>query len=144
PKEHLTIRMDTLPDINDPLQFPPDPAIDSTLIRLTLALQTRDNVPLNKMPPLEPDSTGDYTINYAPIQFTTNDTVTVDYVLSSYYAYDDGVAEYGAGLIEAGNLVAYAFEMDTSYALKQDTLIGFDIYFPPYAITSNQTIDFFI
>src|SRR5690606_20570002 len=65
-------------------------------------------------------------------------------VLSSYYAYDDGVGEFGAGLIEAGNRVAYLFEIDTTYALKQDTLIGFDIYFPPYAITSNQTVDFYI
>lgn len=142
--EHRSVRMDTLPDINDPQQFPPDPAIDSTLIRLTIALQTRDNIPFNYTPPVEPDSTGDYTRNYIPIQFTTNDTITADYVLSSYYAYDDGIAEYGAGLIEAGNLVAYAFEIDTTYTLKQDTLIGFDIYFPPYAITSNQTVDFFI
>ena len=142
--EHRSVRMDTLPDINDPLQFPPDPGIDSTLIRLTIALQTRDDIPFNYTPPVEPDSTGDYTRNYLPIRFSTNDTITADYVLSSYYAYDDGIAEYGAGLIEAGNLVAYEFELDTSYTLKQDTLVGFDIYFPPYAITSNQTVDFFI
>lgn len=143
-KEHKTIRMDTLPNIGDPLQFPADPGIDSTLIRLTIALQTRDNIPFNNVLPIEPDSTGDYTSHYKPIRFTTNDTLTADYVLSSYYAYDDGVAEYAAGLIEAGNLVAYAFELDTSYTVKQDTLVGFDIYFPPYAITSNQTVDFFI
>jgi hypothetical protein len=134
--EHKTVRLDTLPDINDPMQFPPDPGIDSTLIRLTIALQTRDNIPV--------ESTGDYTANYLPIRFTTNDTLTADYVLSSYYAYDDGVAEYAAGLIEAGNLVAYEFEIDTSYTLKQDTLIGFDVYFPPFGITSNQTVDFYI
>jgi hypothetical protein len=142
--EHKTVRMDTLPDINDAMQFPTDPGIDSTLIRLTIALQTKDNIPFNNAPPIEPDSTGDYTPNYTPIQFTTNDTLTADYVLSSYYAYDDGVGEYAAGLIEAGNLVAYEFELDTGYTLKQDTLVGFDIYFPPYAITSNQTVDFFI
>lgn len=143
-REHRTIRLDTLPDINDVLQFPPDEGIDSTLIRLTIALQTRDNIPMNRQPPIEPDSIGDYTPNYSPIQFTTNDTVTVDYILSSYYAYDDGAAEYGAGLLEPGNLVAYAFDIDTTYALKQDTLIGFDVYFPPYAVTSNQTIDFLV
>ena len=142
--EHRSVRMDTLPDIGDPLQFPPDPGIDSTLIRLTIALQTRDDIPLNTAPPIEPDSTGDYTPNYLPIRFSANDTISADYVLSSYFAYDDGVAEYGAGLIEAGNLVAYEFEIDTAYSLKQDTLVGFDIYFPPYAITSNQTVDFFI
>lgn len=142
--EHRTVRLDTLPDINNALQFPTDPGIDSTIIRLTVALQTRDDIPFNYVEPIEPDSTGDYTKNYLPIRFATNDTVSADYVLSSYYAYDDGVGEYAAGLIEAGNLVAYAFEIDTSYALKQDTLVGFDIYFPPYAITSNQTVDFFI
>jgi hypothetical protein len=142
--EHRAVRMDTLPDINNPLQFPTDPGIDSTIIRLTIALQTRDNIPFNNTPPVEPDSTGDYTRNYRPIRFTTNDTLTADYILSDYFAYDDGVAEYAAGLLEAGNLVAYEFEIDTTYALKQDTLIGFDIYFPPYAITSNQTVDFFI
>jgi hypothetical protein len=144
-KEHLSIRMDTLPDINDPLQFPTDAGIDSTIIRLTIALQTRDNIPANTpMTPVETDSTGDYTRNYEPIRFTTNDTLTANYILSDYFAYDDGVAEYAAGLIESGNLVAYEFEIDTLYGIKQDTLIGFDIYFPPYAVTSNQTVDFFI
>jgi hypothetical protein len=142
--EHRNVRMDTLPDIQDPMQFPTDPGIDSTLIRLTIALQTRDDIPFNTTPPVEPDSTGDYTQNYQPIRFSTNDTISADYVLSSYYAYDDGVAEYAAGLVEAGNLIAYEFQIDTSYTLKQDTLIAFDIYFPPYAITSNQTVDFFI
>jgi hypothetical protein len=143
-REHRSVRMDTLPDIADPLQFPPNPSIDSTLIRLTIALQTRDDVPLNNAPPIEPDSTGDYTPNYRPIQFAINDTLSADYVLSSYYAYDDGVAEYGAGLIESGNLVAYQYDIDTTYTLKQDTLVAFDVYFPPYAITSNQTVDFFV
>src|SRR5690606_23052618 len=110
--------------------------IDSTFIRLRVSLQTRDNIP--------PEELGDYTPNYVPIRFTTNDTLTANYVLSDYFAYDDGVAEFAAGLIEAGNLVAYEFELDTTYALKQDTLIASDVYSPPYAITSNQTVDFFI
>jgi hypothetical protein len=145
-KEHKTVNLGVLPDISNTLQFPTDPGIDSTLIRLTLALQTRDDIPFNKTPPVEPDSTGDYTPNYEPIRFTTNDTVSADYVLSTYYAYDDGVAEYAAGLLESGNLVAYQFEMeiDSTTALKQDTLVAIDIYFPPYAVTSNQTVDFFI
>ena len=142
--EHRAVRMDTLPNVNDPQQFPQDAGIDSTIVRLTIALQTRDNIPFNYTPPVEPDSTGDYKRDYIPIRFTTNDTLTADYILSDYFAYDDGVAEYAAGLIESGNQVVYEFELDTTYALKQDTLIGFDIYFPPYAVTSNQTVDFFI
>lgn len=143
-KEHRSARLDTLPDIHNPQQFPSAAGIDSTLIRLTIALQTRDNIPFNVTPPIEPDSTGDYTKNYIPIKFTTNDTLTSDYVLTDYFAYDDGIAEYAAGLIAAGNLVAYEFELDTTYALKQDTLIAFDIYFPPYAMTTTQTADFYI
>ena len=140
--EHKTIRLDTLPTLNDPQQFPPD--ADSTLIRLTVLLQTNDNIPFNNSPPVEPDSTGDYTPNYSPVQFTRNDSITTEYILSSYYAYDDGVAEYAAGLVTAGNLVAYEFEMPFDDTFKQDTLVGFDVYFPPYGISSNQTVDFFI
>jgi hypothetical protein len=138
--EHKTIRLDTLPNLNDPLQFPAN--MDSTLIRLTVALQTKDDIPQNNKPPIEPDSTGDYTPNYKPIKFANNDTITTDYVLSSYYAYDDGKAEFAAGLIQAGNLIAYEF--DLAEGIKQDTLLGFDIYFPPFGMTSNQTVDFFI
>ncbi len=143
-KEHRLATLDTVPDINDPLQFPQDAGIDSTIIRLTVALQTNDNIPFNYFPPIEPDSTGDYTKNYIPIKFTVNDTLTADYILSDYYAYDDGVAEYSAGLIEAGNLVAYEFELDVENGVTQDTLVGFDVYFPPYAVTTSQRVDFFI
>jgi hypothetical protein len=139
-KEHKTIRLDTLPNLNDPLQFPAN--MDSTLIRLTVALRTNDDIPKNNKLPIEPDSTGDYTPNYKPIKFTNNDTITTDYVLSSYYAYDDGKAEFAAGLIQPGNLIAYEF--DLAEGVQQDTLLGFDIYFPPFGMTSNQTVDFFI
>ncbi len=143
-KEHRLSTLDILPDINDPLQFPQDPGIDSTIIRMTVALQTNDNIPFDNVPPIEPDSTGDYTKNYIPIDFTVNDTLKTDYILSDYYAYDDGVAEYSAGLIEAGNLVAYEFELDVANGVTQDTLIGFDIYFPPYSVTTSQRVDYFI
>lgn len=87
------------------------------------------------------DSTDDGRFDFQPINFTINDTITRSFVLSDYYAYDDGVAEYAAGLITAGTLVAYQFE---KLYPEPDTLIGFDIYFPGYGVTSNQTVNFSI
>jgi hypothetical protein len=74
------------------------------------------------------------------VDFRVNDTINSLYKLSNYYAYDDSVAEYAAGLIEPGNRIAYQFDM-VSYP---DTLIGFYIYFPPYALTDNQTVSYTI
>lgn len=135
-KEHKVIRLDTVPTLTSPLHFPPD--ADSTLIRFTVTLKTGDNVPVN------PGGPGDYTPNYEPILFTANDTVRTDYVLSGYYAYDDGVAEYAAELLESGNLAAVAFDLPLNDTFTQDTLVGFDIYFPPHGVSTNQTIDFTI
>jgi hypothetical protein len=85
----------------------------------------------------------------SPLDMRTNDSVSTTYRLHDYYAYDDGVAEYSAGLIEAGDLLAYQFEeiyndTTTHDVNDPDTLLGFDIYFPNYAVTSNQTVQFFI
>jgi hypothetical protein len=132
PLEHARIRLDTLPDFADANQFQPD--ADSTLIRLTVALQTGDNDPI----------TGDYTPNYEPIRFTRNDTITAEYVLSNYYAYDDGKAEYSAGLLSPGDQVAYKFTLPAGLNDTLKLLQSFDIYFPPFGITSNQTVEFTI
>ena len=84
----------------------------------------------------------------APLDLTVNDTVSTTFRLRNYYAYDDGVAEYSAGLIQAGSRLAYQFQelYDNVNTVKNDpdTLIGFDVYFPPYAVTNNQTISFFV
>ena len=129
-RKHVT----TLP-LPDDSYFHAD--ADSILFDLRIILNSGDNV-------YENGSTGDYTAIYEPIDFRANDTIQSQFVLSNYYAYDDGVAEYAAGLIETGNLVAYEFELPFTETFTQDTLVGFDIYFPPYGITSNQTVDFFI
>jgi hypothetical protein len=83
----------------------------------------------------------------SPLDLTINDTISSTYRLHDYYAYDDGVAEYSAGLIEAGSQIAYQFQLmhnDTTSADTPAALLGFDIYFPGYGITSNQTIQFFV
>jgi hypothetical protein len=120
PFERVRVRYDRgLPDINDPEQFHPES--DSVDIFLKFSVLK--------------DISGFYQVN---------DTVTSIYRLRNYYAYDDGTAEYSAGLIQSGNVLAYRFDMLLSDSVKADTLNGFDFYFPPYGITSNQTVTFIV
>ena len=74
-----------------------DPAADSFRIKLKLGLRTKDNVLL------PPADFGDYdSAIYKPIDFRLNDTTRAEYLVSNYYAYDDGSAEYGIGLNQPG------------------------------------------
>jgi len=81
---------------------------------------------------------GDYdATKYSPIDFRHSDTTRIDYHLYSYYAYDDGTAEYGAGLNQAGSYLAFQFEMQTD---STDTLVYVDIYFPEFGDNTNQSL----
>jgi hypothetical protein len=120
PFERVRVHYDRgLPEVNDPDQFHPD--ADSVDIELKFSVLK--------------DIAGRYQIN---------DTITSAFQLRNYYAYDDGTAEYSAGLIQSGNVLAYKFDMLLSDSVKADTLNGFDFYFPPYGITSNQTVTFIV
>lgn len=134
PLEHRTVKLEYLPDPADPGQF--DPSSDSVLFNLKVKLFTGDT-----FDPKTGDFANDYSLNYRPIDFRANDTVNVKYFLKDYYAYDDGVAEYAAGLTQAGNRAAYMFEMVTALP---DTLVGIDFYVPDYGLSSNMTTDFFV
>jgi hypothetical protein len=87
------------------------------------------------------DFANDYDLNYRPIDFRANDTIKSTYFLKDYFAYDDGVAEYAAGLTQPGNRAAYLFELPSSVP---DTLVGIDIYVPEYGLSSNMTADFYV
>lgn len=105
---------------------------DSIHIRLSFGFTSKDNVL-----PGPPDD-GDYDpVKYSPIEFRYNDSLRADYVLSSYYAYDDGVAEYAAGLNQAGSFLAFLFETKTQ---NSDTLTYVDIYFPEFGDNTNQSL----
>src|SRR5690606_548818 len=67
-------------------------------------------------------------------------TTSAWYSLRDYYAYDDGVAEYSVGLTQAGNRLAYRFEMISDTA----TLAGFEIYFPYLGGSNSQSLDLYI
>lgn len=122
---YMTVTLNTLPDPSD---F--DPAADSIHIHLKYGMSTDDNVPFAL--------TGDYDpAVYSPIDFRYSDSLTADYVLSSYYAYDDGTAEYGAGLNQAGSYLAFQFD---SRSAGVDTLTYVDIHFPEFGDNTNQSL----
>lgn len=136
--EKLKVTLKDIPNPNDAAQF--NPNADYMDVDLKVHLLTGDNIDLK-----DGDTAEDYDpLIYEPIDFRINDTVRNTYSLRDYYAYDDGIAEYAAGLIETGDLIAYEFELPFNDTFTQDTLIAFDIYLPPYGMTSNQTVDFFI
>ncbi len=54
-----------------------------------------------------------------------NDTIQTQYLLHNYYAFDDGTAEYAAGINSNGGQVAIQFWLE-----RPDTLTHIDIYFP--------------
>lgn len=123
--EFLTISLNKLPDSTDYNQ-----AADSIHLRLKYGMATKDNIPTSQ--------SGDYdSLKYSPIDFRYSDSLYVDYVLSSYYAYDDGTAEYAAGLNQAGSYLAFEFEMKTD---TTDTLVYVDIYFPEFGDNTNQSL----
>ncbi|MDH4090102.1 MAG: T9SS type A sorting domain-containing protein [Cyclobacteriaceae bacterium] len=134
PLEKRTVTLEYTPDADDPTQF--NPASDSVFINLKVKLFTGDT-----FDPKTGDFANDYDLNYIPIDFRSNDTINASYWLKDYYAYDDGVAEYAAGLTQAGNRAAVQFDMLTSTV---DTLVGIDIYVPDYGLSSNLTADFYV
>lgn len=74
---------------------------------------------------------------FEPIDFTLNDTVYAEFILHKHYAYDDGTAEYGAGLNQPGSEMAYKFNM---YTKAPDTVVAVDIYFPQFGNSSSQSV----
>ena len=63
----------------------------------------------------------------------TNDTLKHTQSFSDYYAYDDGTAEAGYGLTNAGGKMAYRFRLNTP-----DTLTAVDIFFNRALNNENQ------
>lgn len=133
PLEKRTVHLEYTPDASNPSQF--DPLADSVWLKLKVKLFTGDT-----FDPKTGNIAYDYDLNYLPIDFRVNDTIYTTYKLKDYYAYDDGVAEYAAGLTQAGNRAAVAF--DLLYP-EPDTLVAIDIYVPDYGLSSsNLTVDF--
>lgn len=111
---------------------------DSIMIELEYALNTRDNDPNS---PTFPGDTlfGDYLPEiYAPIDFRVNDTTRVTYLMVNKYAYDDGAAEYGAGLNQPGAQVAYQYNL---VGVKEEDITHLEMYFPRFGDESSQVLE---
>jgi len=102
-----------------------DPAADSVHVKVTFGLNSADDNPLVYLP------------NYRPINFLRNDTVSTEFFLSDFYSRDDGYAEFGAGLNQAGTQLAAGFDL---LKTGSDTLVAVDIYFPQFGDQSNQSL----
>lgn len=127
-KEQRVVTLNTLPD---PASL--DATADSINMKLSIIFDTGDDK-------IKTATEGDYDFDvFNPIKFSTNDSISASYILSNYYAYDDGNAEYGAGLNQPGAQLAYQFDMKTNL---RDTIVAVDIYFPRFGDESNQVIQF--
>ncbi len=125
PVKVSTLSVKTLPD---PTLFNAD--ADSVHVLFKLGLSTKDS--------LTPAFDGDYdSVKYQPIDFRYNDSTRAEYILSDYYAYDDGTAEYGASLVQPGSQLAYLFELHTN---KLDTIVRVDLYFPKFGDETSQVM----
>jgi hypothetical protein len=134
PLEKRTVHLEYVPDRTNPTQF--DPLAIEVWLKLKVKLFTGDT-----FDPKTGAIANDYDLNYLPIDFRVNDTISTTYRLKDYYAYDDGIAEYAAGLTQAGNRAAVAFDLMLD---EPDTLAGIQIYVPDYGLSSNLTVDFTI
>jgi hypothetical protein len=116
-----------LPDPGNALEF--NPNADSIDVKLGVFISS-DTANLADFVP------------FYPIDFRVNDTITTDYHLNTYYAYDDGVAEYSVGLTQAGNRVAYQFTRPANLPDSLAALNGFEIYFPKFGVVNSPVVDF--
>jgi hypothetical protein len=86
------------------------------------------------------DNEEDYKPIFSPIDFRKNDSTKTSFIISNFYAYDDGVAEYGANVTGAGTQLAYQFDM----SIPEDTIIAVDLFFPKFGDETNQNIQLHI
>lgn len=110
---------------------------DSIGIKFDFTIATLDN---KSVIPVPPEVTGgDYDPSkYSPLDFRNNDSTSTEYLLSHYYAYDDGKAEYGAGLNQPGAQLAYRFDMKGA---TSEYITHLDLYFPRFGDESSQVIE---
>ena len=126
-KEFPEYTVTSLPDLTT---FGKD--IDSVAIELVVGMNSRDNV-------IKTPTEGDYVPEiYAPIDFRYSDTTRATFILSNKYAYDDGVAEYGAGLNQPGAQLAYEYNL---VGKNEESLAYLEMYFPRFGDESSQLIE---
>jgi hypothetical protein len=134
PLTRLSVLINSAPDPNNSDEFNFDS--DSISIKLKLKLFSGDVIDIADGTPA-----GDYKPIYSPIDFRANDTTSQVYFVDDYYAYDDGTAEYAAGLTQAGNQLAYFFDFKNT---EKDTINGVLVHYPYVAGEAPTSMYFFV
>jgi len=102
---------------------------DSIGILLELGVDTDDNNAVN----------GDFDpAVFGDIDFRSNDVIQTQFTLKNKYAYDDGIAEYGAGLNQPGAQVAYKYKL---VGVQEEDITFLELYFPRFGDESSQVIE---
>lgn len=134
--EFKTFTTDKLPDfgaIATNIANAGDTIPDSIAVRVRIGLDTKDNV---LQLPLD---SGDYDpAIFSPIDFRRNDTTSTTYILQNKYAYDDGTAEYGAGLNQPGAQLAYEYRL---VGVDNEDINFLEMYFPRFGDESSQVFE---
>jgi hypothetical protein len=134
PLTRIQVLINSTPDPYNSNQFNFDS--DSISIKLKIKLFTGDVIDITDGTPAE-----DYKPIYSPIDFRANDTTSQVYFVNDYYAYDDGTAEYAAGLTQAGNQLAYFFDFKNT---EKDTINGVMVHYPFFAGVAPNTMEFYV
>ncbi|MDN5213832.1 T9SS type A sorting domain-containing protein [Fulvivirgaceae bacterium BMA12] len=107
--------------------------VDSAVLELTFYINTGDTLLVDEV--IGTDTT--FTDRF---DLRSNDTITTYFTINDYFSYDDGSAEFGAGINQTGGRLAYQYELFT-----EDTLTAVDIYFPNIgADFSGTPIELFV
>ena len=83
--------------------------------------------------------TSNFSDPISPINFRLNDTIRAEYTFQNYYAYDDGVAEFAAGVRQDKGSIAVLYALEAA-----DTITHIDIYFPsisPSSVGSSVNVN---
>jgi Secretion system C-terminal sorting domain len=106
---------------------------DSIGVEIIFGINTRDN----KIVDPDGDGRGDTDLDegdydpliYSPIDFRYSDTTRAIFKIFNQYAYDDGIAEYAAGLNQPGAQIAYEYNL---LEVTTETITHLDMYFPRF------------
>ncbi len=101
-------------DLFDPSKLSSD---SKRVLALKLYIDAEDTLLVNTI--IGTDTT--YTDRF---DLKANDTITTYFNVDDYFAYDDGTAEFGAGINQDGGQLAYQYTL-----FEEDTLTAIDIFF---------------
>ena len=93
---------------------------DSIVLETEFIFNTGDNHLIQFINPVSND-----TAFYENVDYKVNDTLRRKFYIEDYLAYDDGTAEFAAGINQIRGQLAYEYVLSS-----QDTLTDIDIYFP--------------